>query len=107
MSHSNKKILDHYTKLEKIGSGLTSTVYKANHPEMGEVCLKVIDHNFYAKPIGRLLIDNEISLLKSFNHKNLLKLKKHEQNDQENVIITDFCDGGNLYDLTKKCKKFT
>ncbi len=58
MSQKSKTLLDQFNKLQNIGSGLTSTVYKATHHEMGEVCLKVIDPKFYSKPIGKLLIDN-------------------------------------------------
>lgn len=49
-----------------------------------------------------MLLKNEISALKSFNSKNILKLFDVFQTANNTYLITEYCDSGDLSNRIKK-----
>lgn len=65
-----------YSTADKIGIGQFSSVYKGKHLITGEqVAVKVVDLSEIPQKIFITLLQNEIQILKTLKHKNLLELK--------------------------------
>lgn len=110
--------LGKYECLEVIGQGTFSIVYKVKRKTDGKIfAAKVVNLNnkdFTDKEKKNIL--NEVRLLASINHPNIIRYIEcytiDEQSDKSNsggkmkkklVIIMEYCDGGNLFQLVEKC----
>ena len=65
---------------------------------------KRIPRSLADKPNYQKYLNNEISLLKEINHKNIIKLEDIKQTPNEYFIITDYINGGNLTNCLQKYK---
>ena len=52
-------------------------------------------------------ITNEIQVLKSLDHPNIIKIYEFYQDDKNYYLITELCSGGELYDRIIKMKNFS
>ena len=50
---------------------------------------------------------NEIETLKDLDHPNILKIYEYFEDDNRYYIITDICNGGNLFDEIVKRNYFS
>lgn len=53
------------------------------------------------------MIKNEISIMKAVDHPNILKLFEFFEDEEHFYIITEYCDGGQLFEAILKRKTFT
>jgi calcium-dependent protein kinase len=49
----------------------------------------------------------EIEVLKKLDHPNILKIFEIYENDENFYIVSELCQGGELYDLINHKKKFS
>ena len=103
-------INDRFVVDSKIGKGGFATVYGAKDREMKKyVVLKVINkgimdtkYNPDQHKVLKRLIKSEGEIMKMIEHNHLLKCYDIYENDDFIIFITQFCNGGNLYDEIKK-----
>ena len=85
-----------------IGKGATSEVYFGNYKGLDvaikKIKIKQINDNFYKE------YQNEISILTSIRHPNIVMLLGTMVEDNNLCIVTEYCEGGTLYDLLYKKK---
>lgn len=53
------------------------------------------------------MIKNEIAIMKMVDHPNILKLFEFFEDDESFYIITEYCAGGQLFDMIREKKVFT
>ena len=104
---SNEKQIGDYTICEEIGSGGFAKVAKGIHIPTGEkVAIKIMDKNLlYSDPLNYRRVKSEISILKIVRHKNIIKLYEVIETPQKLYLITEYCEGGELFDyiVAKQC----
>ena len=98
-------IIQHdYLKISNklIGLGATSEVYQGTYKgcdvSIKKIKIKEINDNSYKAYI------NEISVLTSINHRNIVTLLGTMVEENQLCIVTEYCQGGTLYDLLNKKK---
>mmetsp|Transcript_127973 Transcript_127973/g.368717 ORF Transcript_127973/g.368717 Transcript_127973/m.368717 type:complete len:287 (-) Transcript_127973:49-909(-) len=85
-------------KLEKVGDGRTSDVFRGTY--MGvEVAIKEMREFAAMKPKDRTNLAREIDILRRVKHKHLLGFVGIMENAGKIQVITDFCHGGDVFDL--------
>eukprot|EP01029_Cantina_marsupialis_P021460 TRINITY_DN5140_c0_g1_i1.p1 TRINITY_DN5140_c0_g1~~TRINITY_DN5140_c0_g1_i1.p1 ORF type:complete len:671 (-),score=160.88 TRINITY_DN5140_c0_g1_i1:488-2500(-) len=94
----DKNIWEDYEKIEKLGTGMTGSVWKAQNKENGQMfAVKSVE-------IGRLSpkqkenLQNEIRILKMMDHPNIIKLFSTYCEEQRIFLVMEFCSGGELYE---------
>eukprot|EP00762_Andalucia_godoyi_P005392 ANDGO_08417.mRNA.1 Serine/threonine-protein kinase ATG1c len=81
--------------LEKLGSGGFGQVYKVKRYRDGtEYALKQIPMNRESS-----LLVNEVFVMKTLNHKNILKFEDAWLGNKEMYLLLELCSGGSLYDF--------
>eukprot|EP00331_Platyophrya_macrostoma_P013003 CAMPEP_0176418970 /NCGR_PEP_ID=MMETSP0127-20121128/7781_1 /TAXON_ID=938130 /ORGANISM="Platyophrya macrostoma, Strain WH" /LENGTH=491 /DNA_ID=CAMNT_0017799383 /DNA_START=45 /DNA_END=1520 /DNA_ORIENTATION=+ len=101
----NRDIRDDYLIEKQLGSGAYGIVYGGTHKKTGEKrAIKAINKE---KVEDKEAFENEISILKSLDHPNILKL--FEIYDYKNAIylVTELCEGGELFYYITKTKYLT
>ena len=86
--------------IEQIGSGGTSTVFKARNIEDNQVvAVKAIDlaHN------ERNVIENEVEVQKSLINENIVKIYRVVESRNWLYIVMEYIDGGTLTDILTIC----
>ena len=111
-SHNENKIIPkNRTALSKeyepegqLGEGDYGQVYLVKHKKMNlHRAMKVIPMKLKAEE----KVNEEIELIKQLDHPNIAKLFEYFCDDDKYYLITEYCEGGDLYDLIKKKKKFS
>ena len=102
----NKNSLNDIYKIEKLlGEGGYGKVYLVRHKKMNLLrAMKVIP--IYSKN-EKQKIDEEIELLKQLDHPNIVKLFEYFSDKDNYYLITEYCRGGDLFDLIRKKKHFS
>lgn len=80
---------------------MSSEVFKSTEEHHKPVCVKIIKEEFYESTVGRQLIDNEISILQELAHPNILKFLNRQNDKSRIVLVTEYCEGGDLGQLIK------
>lgn len=94
----------YYKKSKTIGSGATSRIYLGERIENAPKCIP----EFVAiKQIRKLTLSRhhmweEISIMKKFNHKNILKLYDVIEDNEFISLYIEYCNGGDLSCLKEK-----
>ncbi len=94
-------IKDLYYFEKKLGSGGYGAVYLAKHKKTGvKVAVKAMQK-------GRIqdyeAFKNEIAILKSLDHPNIIKLHETWETERICFLVTEVCEGGELfYHITKQ-----
>lgn len=86
-----------YKLLEKLGEGAFSTVFKAKNLVNGNYyAIKIINkQDLNEKQINN--INNEIDIMKSLNHKNILKLIEYYNHYDYCYLVLEYCNGGEIF----------
>lgn len=98
----------YFLEREIIGHGGTSTVYKAHHNSNATVlAVKVIrQSDECAEDIlyQRRLLQRELTIWRSLDHRNILRLHKAVENQEDKTwyLLSDYCPRGTLLSLFKK-----
>ena len=101
------KVTLDYTIGKKLGEGSYGEVRLVIHKNSGlSRAMKSIKKENLPKEEQTSLI-NEVNLLKSTDHANILKIFDLYEDKRNYYIITEYCSGGELYDRIKKLHTFT
>jgi calcium-dependent protein kinase len=88
----------YYKKLRNLGSGSYGTVYLAkNILKENLVAIKVIE-KVPSNIIDDMEIKNEINILKSLSHPNIVKIYEFFDTAVDYYIVTEYCKKGELFD---------
>ncbi|CAD8178069.1 unnamed protein product [Paramecium octaurelia] len=94
-----KKILNRYSYSEndELGRGAFGRVYKGFDSKTNKpVAIKFMSLDGL---FDQQLIENfkqEMSIMKEFNHPNIVKLLDYKMDPQQNIVVFDYCEGGDL-----------
>jgi len=105
--HEQKgKIKQKYRILETLGKGSYGEVKKIQYRATGEYrAMKIIRK----EDVGQQYVDsllNEIDILKKLDHPNIVKIYEFYQDKLSFYLITEFIDGGELFEKISKVKVF-
>ncbi|EGR28086.1 protein kinase domain protein [Ichthyophthirius multifiliis] len=100
---------DQFQAQKKIGQGNFASVYLAQKFEDGKIyAVKAFCKEYaYAQDKGRESLINEIEILRSLNHPNILKLHEVFETNNSIYFILDLIEGGELSDKLESKSKFT
>ena len=99
------ELTEEYEPEGKLGVGGYGQVYLVRHKKMNLLrAMKVIPVK--SKTSGEKT-DEEIELLKQLDHPNIVKLFEYFSDNDKYYLITEYCKGGDLFDLINKKKKFS
>ena len=88
-----------YTLTKSLGKGAFGEVYITSKQGTQEkFATKKIDKKFARNPKAKKYIDNEIKILKSIEHENIIKLYDQLETSQYYFLVTEYCNGGGLSD---------
>ena len=92
---------DKYIRGKKIGCGSFGTVYEAKNLIFNtKVAMKIIVKQ---KNMNRLLIKNEIDILKKLSHPNIVRIYEFYESNNCFYLINEYCYEGELYKYINKC----
>jgi serine/threonine protein kinase len=106
LCESDRKVGNYsYSSTEEIGSGYSSKVYRGRSTKDNSECaVKVIELKRYSEQSLRML-DNEIQILKTLDHPNVIKCYDIYKTQSHCYIITELCSNGDLLNyLTRRGK---
>ena len=94
-----------YIKEKKMGEGSFGEVWLVRHKILGkEFAMKIIEKSPYS---NTKQIINEIEILKTLDHPNILKILEFHLTDDKFYIITDYCPEGELFQEIDKKSTFS
>ena len=101
------KLHDTYKIGRKIAEGNYSSVRTLRHLETWEPrAVKVINKKGMPEPQAANLL-NEIGILRQMDHPNIVKLYEYYQDEKKYYIITELCEGGELFEKIIKKSLFS
>ena len=104
---NNKPLQSEYTLLNLIGSGSFGEVWLAVHKETK--CKRAIKQIFLSESseteLDKLL--KEVSILKCLDHPNIIRVYEVYKNKSKLSIVTEYCQGGELFDRIQKMQRFS
>ena len=88
-----------------IGKGAFGEVYLTTRIGYNKLyATKKIPKKLVETPSLKKHLVDELEILKTLDHKNIIKLETIKQSENNYYIITDYYNGGGLYDILKKYK---
>ena len=92
--------LDNYITDKKLGEGSYGSVFRVKHKDMGiyRAMKKITGSGCSKDPEKEKEILNEIEMLKSLDHPNIVKVFEFYNTKEGYFIITEYCKGGELFD---------
>ena len=104
ISMKTNNLFDDYEIKEKLGEGAFGCVYKAYHKKSNMFrAVKAIKR----KHVDEITFNNEISILKSLDHPNIIRLFECYYDSSFYYMVEEYCSGGDLYDYIKRQKNFS
>ena len=100
-------IYKHYTRISQIGKGSFGLVYKVNHKLSNTYRAVKIIPKSDLKPETHKKLMEEVQILKSLDHPNILKIFDVYEDNTTFSIVTELCVGGELFDRIIACKCFS
>ena len=96
------KQVKEYRFIKQIGKGATATVYEGINDKTNKVvAIKTIPSRKLEDHRSMENFKREISLLRSLQHENIIKIEGIEKTVNNVYVILEYCNGGNLYEY--KC----
>eukprot|EP01033_Poteriospumella_lacustris_P008377 gene8377-6046_t len=97
-----KQVGDYELK-NRIGRGNYADVYLGVHVKTREqYAIKVIAKEKFSHPKLIAGLESEVKIMKEFNHRNLLSLKKYFSSANNFYLVMEYCAGGDLNKFIKK-----
>lgn len=107
MAERRSKITQDYEFIKEIGSGAFSKVYKARHKVSKSIrCVKKLSKKDLSDEDKEKLVE-EVTILKNLDHPNIVKVLEFYQNHKYFFIVTEYLDGGELFDRIMDSHAFT
>lgn len=107
INQNSGQLRDNYEVKELIGEGAYGSVRKVTHRLTGENrAIKIISKKTIKNDEDRENILREISVLKNIDHPNILKLHETYEDKFSFFIITELCNGGELFDKITQNRVF-
>lgn len=101
------KVESAYTIVSALGKGSFGCVYKAMHKLSNTFrSVKVLKKENLSQELHTKLLQ-EVEILKSLDHPNILKIFEVFEDDSSINIITELCTGGELFDRIVAAKTFS
>ena len=95
--------LDFYIIGRILGKGAFGKVNLCLHKLSGKlVAVKSLHRKYLANEKNRMKFQNEIKLLSSLNHRNIIKLYETFNSNDLMLIVTELCEGGDLLTYVRK-----
>ncbi|CAK63783.1 unnamed protein product (macronuclear) [Paramecium tetraurelia] len=92
-----------YEPVEFIGEGLSAKVFQSIEKKTKkEVAVKMIKQEFGREDQALDIVKTEVSILKSLNHQNIIKVLEVYENDQTFWIVQEFVAGTPLSQILKQ-----
>ena len=105
VSDTNQNPETMYEKIKMLGEGSYGEVWLLRHKLTGkEYAMKIIEKSPYS---NEKQIFNEINILKTLDHPNILKILEFHLEKNKFYIITDYCPEGELFSELEKKPNFT
>ena len=98
ISNNNADPLSDYVKISAIGQGSYSSVYRVKNKYTDSIrAMKIIIKSFVISEEDEEEIWNEVSVLRTLDHPNILKIFEFYSYKDTYSIVTELCSGGQLY----------
>eukprot|EP00347_Sterkiella_histriomuscorum_P023969 403332760 len=102
------KFSDNYELLNVLGEGAYGQVYKCKNLNTESIrAVKVMLKTGFYNEEERQRFVQEVTLLKQMDHPNILKLYEVYQDDARFYVVTELCEGGELFDEIIKRNHFS
>lgn len=102
------KQVKYYHLVEVIGKGASATVYLGVDDRKDElVAVKAIPMESLKKDRGMINLQREVKNLNKLKHENIVRIKGFENTKNNNYVIIEYCNGGNLFDYKQFYEKTT
>ena len=94
------KITESYKIGRLLGQGAYGKVCLAIHKQTkAQRAVKIIDKTqLNSTPEEKKAFFDEVELLKTIDHPNIIKIYEFHEDERKYYIVTDFCPGGELFD---------
>ena len=98
VGHLKNKPDEDYKKVKFLGEGSFATVYSVENKLTGEIrAMKIINKSSNCTLDDEKEIFNEINILRTMDHPNILKIFEFYSNKESYSIVTELCSGGELF----------
>ena len=98
VSQSNKQPSDDYKRVKFLGEGSYAAVYCVENKITGaKHAMKIIDKASNCSDETDKEIFNEINILRTLDHPNILKIFEFYSTKESYSIVTELCKGGELF----------
>ena len=98
-------LLDDYILTKFIGKGTFGEVYLTEKKNEGLLfATKRMSKDYVENPKYIKYFNNEISILRKLNHKNIVKLESLKKTKNHYYVIMEYCNGGTLTECLEKYK---
>ena len=105
ISRNQNNLTEIYNVEKQLGEGGYGQVFLVRHKKMNLLrAMKIISVNSKNEEEQT---DEEIELLKQLDHPNIVKLFEYFSDEDKYYLITEYCKGGDLFDLIKRKRKFS
>lgn len=103
------KVENHYALFDPpLGSGLFGTVHRATHKKTGvERAIKKIKKSAVEQGNSIDMLLKDFHILKKLSHPNIIEVYEYYIDDDHISIVSQYCSGGELFDLIIQQNKFT
>ena len=102
VSQIKKNPYDDYTPLRILGTGAYGKVFLVEHNITGmKRALKQIKKRLSFEKSNEESVFNELNILKKIDHQNVVKVYEYYIDNLNYYIITEYCQGGDLFDAVK------
>ena len=99
-------IIDELTLIKSIGKGAFGEVFLTSKKGTNQLfATKKVSRQKAASSTLKKYFINEIKILKEMNHKNIIHFEALKQTVHNFYIITEYCNGGGLYECLNKYRK--
>lgn len=96
---------DTYEELKELGEGAFGRVIKVKHKTTGELrAIKIIDKTMLHEDLEDNDIENEINILKSLDHPNIIKVYEYYDYNNFIFIVSELISDGDLFKLIEEQK---
>ena len=97
-----------YTEIKELGSGSFATVKLVRNNSTKMIrAMKIIQKKNNSSGESDLDILNEINILKQIDHPNVVKIFEFYNSKDAYYLITEYCEGGELFNIISQKKKLT